>query len=64
MNLQKILVPFDLREDSYSALNHAAFFANHSAGEIVILHIIKNAQDKAEAEKKLKELGESLDKKY
>ena len=60
MNLQKILVPFDLREDSYSALNHAAFFANHSAGEIVILHLIKNAQDKAEAERKLQPFLQKL----
>ncbi|MFM2286727.1 MAG: hypothetical protein RLZZ543_2224 [Bacteroidota bacterium] len=42
MNLKKILVAFDLREDSFSALQHAAFIARQFGAEILVLHLVKS----------------------
>jgi nucleotide-binding universal stress UspA family protein len=39
MQLKKILVPCDLKEESFVALHHAAHIANLSGAEIALLHL-------------------------
>jgi nucleotide-binding universal stress UspA family protein len=44
-NINRILIPFDLREDSYNAILHAEFIARSANSEIVLLHLVKNTSD-------------------
>jgi nucleotide-binding universal stress UspA family protein len=44
-NINRILIPFDLREDSYNAILHAEFIARTASSEIVLLHLVKNDSD-------------------
>ena len=44
-NINRILIPFDLREDSYNAILHAEFIACSANSEIVLLHLVKSASD-------------------
>ena len=39
MQLKKILVPCDLKEESFVALHHAAHIAKRSGAEIALLHL-------------------------
>lgn len=50
MKLNKILVPSDLQEVSYIALEHAAAVATKHNAEIVLLHIAKDASRADEAQ--------------
>ena len=44
-NINRILIPFDLREDSYNAILHAEFIARSANSEIVLLHLVKSTSD-------------------
>ena len=44
-NINRILIPFDLREDSYNAILHAEFIARSANSEIVLLHLVKTSSD-------------------
>ena len=44
-NINRILIPFDLREDSYNAILHAEFIARSANSEIVLLHLVKSLSD-------------------
>ncbi len=44
-NIKRILIPFDLREDSFNAILHAEFIARLSNSEIVLLHLVKHEND-------------------
>jgi hypothetical protein len=45
MAFEKIIVPFDLLEDSYPALSHAACFANKFNAEICLLHLVSEESE-------------------
>jgi len=40
--LKKILVPIDFSEISLSALDYAAYIANNTGAEILILHVFES----------------------
>lgn len=50
MNIDKILIPSDLQDVSYIALEHAAAIATKHNAEIVLLHVAKDASRADEAQ--------------
>jgi nucleotide-binding universal stress UspA family protein len=59
-NINRILIPFDLREDSYNALLHAEFIARLANSEIVLLHLVKNESDIPHAQNELNKWADRL----
>lgn len=50
MNINKILVPSDLQDVSYTSLEHAAAIATKHGAEIVLLHVAQDASRADEAQ--------------
>ncbi len=59
-NINRILIPFDLREDSYNAILHAEFIARRANSEIVLLHLVKNPNDIPFAQNELSKWADRL----
>lgn len=59
-NINRILIPFDLREDSYNAILHAEFIARTASSEIVLLHLVKNENDIPHAQNELNKWADRL----
>jgi len=59
-NINRILIPFDLREDSYNALLHAEFIARLANSEIVLLHLVKNESDIPHAQNELNKWADRI----
>jgi nucleotide-binding universal stress UspA family protein len=57
----KYLVPYDFSPITRIALDHAFALSKYERSEIQVLHIIKNDSERAKAEKRFKELMDSLD---
>lgn len=57
---QRILVPCDFMEDSFNALQHAAFIAKQSNAEIILLHLIKEEHMRPAAETTIQEWANRL----
>ncbi len=51
--IHRILVPCDLKEESKVALHHAAILAKPNAAHIVLLHLIKSADESSKAESEM-----------
>jgi len=59
-NINRILIPFDLREDSYNAILHAEFIARLANSEIVLLHLVKHQNDIAYAQNELNKWADRI----
>ena len=59
-NINRILIPFDLREDSYNAILHAEFIARLANSEIVLLHLVKHDSDIAYAQNELNKWADRI----
>ena len=57
---QSILVPCDFIEESFNALQHAAFIAKQSHAEIILLHLIKEEHLRPAAEVTIQEWANRL----
>ena len=59
-NINRILIPFDLREDSYNAILHAEFIARLASSEIVLLHLVKHESDIPHAQNELNKWADRI----
>ena len=59
-NINRILIPFDLREDSYNAILHAEFIARLANSEIVLLHLVKHESDIPHAQNELNKWADRI----
>jgi nucleotide-binding universal stress UspA family protein len=64
MKINRILIPCDLKEDSYNALNHAAFIGREENAELILLHVVSNEKNRAEANIELQAWAEQLQQGY
>ncbi len=59
-----ILVPHDLSEVADNAVEHAVIIAKSVGDDIALTHIVKSEKNKEDAEKKIKEVAEKINKKH
>jgi nucleotide-binding universal stress UspA family protein len=59
-NINRILIPFDLREESYNAILHAEFIARLANSEIVLLHLVKHESDIPYAQNELNKWADRI----
>ena len=64
MKIKRILIPCDLKEESYNALNHAAFIGNEENAELILLHVVSNEKESGEAKIELQAWAEQLQQGY
>lgn len=64
MKINRILIPCDLKEDSFNALNHAAFIGKDENAELILLHVVTNEKHCAEAKIELQAWAEQLQQGY
>ena len=58
--IHRILVPCDLKEESKVALHHAAILGSPNAAHIVLLHLIKSADELSKAESEISKYGQAV----
>lgn len=59
-NINRILIPFDLREESYNAILHAEFIARLANSEIILLHLVKHESDIPYAQNELNKWADRI----
>lgn len=59
-NINRILIPFDLKEESFNAIMHAEFIARIANSELVLLHLVKHESDIPYAQNELNKWAERV----
>ena len=59
MSKTTLVVPTDFSSVANTALNHALYIAKPMDGKVVLLHILKSDNDRAEAENRLSDIAEA-----
>lgn len=58
--INRILIPFDLKEESFNAVLHAEFIARLASSEIVLLHLVKHESDIPYAQNELNKWADRM----